>query len=182
MQCSTIMANCAPAVYIHSQMVGQIAKTLGEDLIDREPSRFIGICGCTSASQVKLRRGRIAHMLYECGLYHDLGKIAYLDIFNVISRNLFPEEFEFIRLHARAGYEMLSRHDSTRPYAQVALASPPYLPAPGPISMMISAAAITSMSCSITSTVFPKSRSFFSILISPSVSFGCSPAVGSSRI
>ncbi len=119
---STIMANCAPAVYIHSQMVGQIAKTLGEYLIDREPSRFIGICGCTSTSQVKLRRGRIAHMLYECGLYHDLGKIAYLDIFNIISRNLFPEEFEFIRLHARAGFEMLSRHDSTRPYAQVALA------------------------------------------------------------
>ena len=59
---------------------------------------------------------------------------------------------------------------------------PPCRPAPGPMSMIWSAARITSGSCSITSTVLPLSRSCFKTSIIPCVSCGCRPTVGSSSI
>ena len=59
---------------------------------------------------------------------------------------------------------------------------PPKVPASGPISIIISAAFIMSSSCSTTITVFPKSRKSFNTEISLSVSFGCNPILGSSRI
>lgn len=119
--CSTLLANCQPATYIHSQMVGQLSRALGMRMLHRDPSRFIGVCGCQNEQQVLLRQQRIAHFLYECGLYHDLGKIPYLDVFGIDYRCLFTEEFDFIREHPMAGYQLLSRCPSTAPYAGLAL-------------------------------------------------------------
>ena len=59
---------------------------------------------------------------------------------------------------------------------------PPCDPAIGPMSMMWSAARITSSSCSTTITVLPRSRSFFSTPMSRSVSRECRPMLGSSRM
>lgn len=59
---------------------------------------------------------------------------------------------------------------------------PPQAPAPGPRSTRWSAARMTSRSCSMTSTVLPRSRRFRRMSTRPSVSRGCRPAVGSSRM
>ena len=67
-------------------------------------------------------------------------------------------------------------------YVPCATNSPPCVPASGPISIIISAAFIMSSSCSTTITVLPKSRRFFKTVINRSVSFGCRPILGSSKI
>src|SRR4051812_44710354 len=60
--------------------------------------------------------------------------------------------------------------------------SPPRCPPSGPRSMIQSAHFIISKLCSITTRVFPASRSFISTCKSFSISATCSPVVGSSRI
>ena len=44
-----------------------------------------------------------------------------LEEFKDFARALFNEEFDLIRLHPQMGYELLSKWDSTRPYAEAAL-------------------------------------------------------------
>lgn len=59
--------------------------------------------------------------LFYCGMFHDAGKLYFLDTINLFARTLFNEEFDLIRLHPQMGYELLSKWDSTRPYAEAAL-------------------------------------------------------------
>ena len=72
----------------------------------------------------------------------------------------------------------LARSPSTVPSKTT---SPPAFPAPGPRSMTWSAIAIESGSCSTTSTVLPLSRSRSRSSFIRWMSWGCSPAVGSSK-
>ena len=60
--------------------------------------------------------------------------------------------------------------------------SPPCTPAPGPMSIMWSAASIVSWSCSTTTTVLPKSLSLFSVANSLELSLWCNPIDGSSKM
>ena len=62
-----------------------------------------------------------------------------------------------------------------------AVTCPPLAPAPGPMSIMWSAAAIMTGSCSTTMTVFPSSRSSFKTCTNASTSDGCNPREGSSN-
>ena len=63
-----------------------------------------------------------------------------------------------------------------------AITFPPCVPAPGPISIIWSAAYIVSSSCSTTINVFPKSLSFFKVASNLSLSLWCKPILGSSKI
>ena len=72
----------------------------------------------------------------------------------------------------------LPRSPSTLPSKQTL---PPSVPAPGPRSTTWSAIAIVSGLCSTTSTVLPLSRSCRSRSFIRSMSWGCSPIVGSSK-
>ena len=72
----------------------------------------------------------------------------------------------------------LARRPSTEPSKQTV---PPPDPAPGPRSTTWSAIAIVSGLCSTTSTVLPLSRSWSSSWFIRSMSWGCSPIVGSSK-
>ena len=63
-----------------------------------------------------------------------------------------------------------------------AITFPPWEPAPGPISTTWSASSIVSSSCSTTISVLPRSRRFFRVLSSLSLSLWCRPMLGSSRI
>ena len=59
---------------------------------------------------------------------------------------------------------------------------PPCSPAPGPMSIIWSAAYIVSSSCSTTSSVFPRSRKCFNVSSNLLLSRWCSPILGSSKI
>ena len=63
-----------------------------------------------------------------------------------------------------------------------AITLPPCTPAPGPISIIWSAAYIVSSSCSTTRSVFPKSLNFFRVANNLSLSLWCKPILGSSKI
>ncbi len=60
--------------------------------------------------------------------------------------------------------------------------SPPCVPAPGPMSTTWSATAMTSRSCSTTSTVLPLSRKRTRRSLRRRTSLGCSPVLGSSKM
>ena len=60
--------------------------------------------------------------------------------------------------------------------------APPWTPAPGPISIMWSAASIVSWSCSTTTTVFPRSLNFFKVDNNFELSLWWSPIDGSSNM
>ncbi len=72
----------------------------------------------------------------------------------------------------------LARSPATVPSKQTV---PPAVPAPGPRSTTWSAIAMTSGLCSTTSTVLPLSRSRSSRSFIRRMSWGCRPAVGSSK-
>ena len=54
-------------------------------------------------------------------MFHDAGKLFFLDTINLYNRPLFPEEFARIQLHPLMGWQLLSKHPSTQPYADAAL-------------------------------------------------------------
>ena len=83
--------------------------------------------------------------------------------------------------------EVLPRSGSARDFARSpsvpwATISPPFTPGPGPKSTSQSAARIVSSSCSTTITVLPTSRSRWRVAIRRSLSRGCRPIEGSSRM
>jgi hypothetical protein len=60
--------------------------------------------------------------------------------------------------------------------------SPPFSPAPGPMSTIQSAVRMVASSCSTTMRVFPRSRSRIRVSISRLLSRWCSPMDGSSKM
>ncbi len=114
------LAALHPPTYIHSVMVGKIARCLCENLIDREPALLIGVLGCATAEDVLLRRQELCEFVAHAGFCHDFGKLAIIDTIFVYGRNLFDVEFDLIKTHPLAGYELLKRYNSTRAYADVA--------------------------------------------------------------
>ena len=114
------LAALHPPTYVHSVMVGKLARCLCENLIDHNPALLIGVLGCATAEEVLLRRQEISDFTYHAGLCHDFGKLAIIDTIFVYGRNLFDLEFDLIKTHPLAGYEFLTRYPSTRAYADVA--------------------------------------------------------------
>lgn len=56
--------------------------------------------------------------LFNCGMFHDAGKLYFLDTINLFARSLFSEEFDLIKLHPVMGWELLNKRESTKPYAE----------------------------------------------------------------
>lgn len=117
----TVMANCSVPTTIHSRMVGQLAKILVKELLALHPEQLIGFCGCESAEEVLTHREEILDFTEKCGMFHDLGKLSYLDIVGITYRDFFDEEFDAIKRHPFVGWQMLGKHADTAPYAMTAL-------------------------------------------------------------
>lgn len=115
------LAALHPPTYIHSVMVGKLARCLCDHLIDLHPRLLSGVLGCDTAEAVRDHRERIADFAYHAGLCHDFGKLTIIDTIFVYGRDLLDMEFGLIRSHPRVGHEMLMKHASTRAYADVAL-------------------------------------------------------------
>ena len=115
------MAAVHPPTYVHSLMVGQLTECLCDHLIRKSPWRLVGMLGCASAQEVVQRRHELVRFAYHAALCHDFGKISIIDTVLVYGRNLLDMEYHIIRTHPRTGYELLMRHATTRPYAEIAL-------------------------------------------------------------
>lgn len=116
-----LMNATQPTLTIHCSMVAALSVSIFDTLMEKRPELLIGVCGCRTFSEVWTRRNEIREFLRECCYLHDAGKLFFLDTINQFGRMLMDDEFALIRLHAQMGYDVLSKHESTKPYAKVAL-------------------------------------------------------------
>lgn len=57
----------------------------------------------------------------HCGIFHDVGKISVIELYNRTARQWFQEEYEMAHLHTLAGQILLEPRPSTSRYASAAL-------------------------------------------------------------
>ena len=114
------MAALHPPTYIHSNMVGDLSRCICKYLIRKNPSLFVGSLGFETAEDVVASEERISEFAYHNALCHDFGKITMMDTIFVYGRNLLDHEFALIKHHGDVGYMILSAHESTKKYADVA--------------------------------------------------------------
>ena len=114
------LAALHPPTYIHSLMVGQITECLCSFMIEKMPERLVGVCGTKSTEEVLQRSEEILYFAYHAAVCHDFGKIMIIDTIFVYGRRLLEFEFQVIKSHPMMGADLLSRHESTRRYVDVA--------------------------------------------------------------
>ena len=117
----TILVTTQPALYVHCYMTAQISRLILNALYQTRPELLIGTLGCETVEDVHKSIDKIHEFLYSCCIFHDIGKLFFLDTINLYNRMLFPGEFEIIKIHPVLGYEVLQRQESTKAYAEAAL-------------------------------------------------------------
>ena len=116
-----LLAATQPTLYVHCRMVASIGAAMLDELYRQRPEALLGVCGCKTDEGLTASISRIRGFLYRCCMFHDAGKLFFLDTINLYNRPLFPEEFARIQLHPLMGWQLLSKHPSTQPYADAAL-------------------------------------------------------------
>ena len=116
-----IMAAMHPPTYIHTLNVADITKYLAEKLIEKEPDRFIGICGTRNAADVLANMNEVLDFVYNGALLHDIGKIFIVETIMTYGRDLIDSEFEIIQSHTLVGASLLRRFPSLEDYAEMAM-------------------------------------------------------------
>lgn len=112
--CLELLAAVHPPTYVHSLSVANISRILARNLLYMEPELLQGVPGYPDTEAV-------ADYAWHAGLCHDYGKLFLVETIITYGRNLFDEEYEWIRAHPQIGARMLSRFDDTKGYASVAL-------------------------------------------------------------
>jgi HD-GYP domain-containing protein (c-di-GMP phosphodiesterase class II) len=118
--CLNGIAALHPPTYVHTIMVGRIAKNLCRHLIRMHPEAFVGVLGYKNEEEVKEHRFELEEFIYRGGLCHDIGKFLIMDTIFIYGRNLTDDEFDIIKRHPEVGAQIMSSYSSTRPYADIA--------------------------------------------------------------
>ncbi len=116
-----LLVRFAPSVYIHSQKVGYAAQALCESILDDEPGFFDDIPFIGDIADPDAKRQTVLHYAMDCGVFHDVGKINFIELYSRVARQWFEEEYEAAHLHTIAGEAMLSARVSTQAFASSAL-------------------------------------------------------------
>ncbi len=116
-----LMKRFAQETYLHSYMVGKAASVFCEIIVSEEPNYFDDIEHIRQIKDPDKKRTEILNFAMKCGLYHDTGKINFLELYSQTGRQWFEEEYEMAHLHTTAGEACLSKRPSTQPYAAAAL-------------------------------------------------------------
>ena len=98
-----LLAATQPTLYVHCRMVDRIAAAMLDELYRRHPEALLGVCGCKTDAELTASISRIRGYLHYCFMFHDAGKLFFLDTINLYNRALFPEEFARIQLHPLMG-------------------------------------------------------------------------------
>ena len=116
-----IIAGRKPETYAHSYMVAKIALLLLEEMLQTQPEQLVGARGTKNVEEVRQRREELERFLHNCCIFHDIGKLKMLELYEIPNRGWFAEEEEMHHYHTVMGYEILRRCDSTRDFAPTAL-------------------------------------------------------------
>lgn len=115
-----LLIRFAPEIYIHSLAVGEAARALCALIVEEEPQFFDDIGFICAVEDPAEKRREILDYAMGCGMFHDVGKINFMNLYARIARQWFEEEREMTRLHAPAGEVLLAARPSTRRYAPAA--------------------------------------------------------------
>lgn len=110
----------APEVYVHSQAVGNAAAVLCGILIDEAPEFFDDMEQIRQILDREEKRKRVLEYARECGMFHDVGKINFMNLYFRTGRQWFEEEYEMAHMHTMVGEACLRTRASTRDFAPIA--------------------------------------------------------------
>lgn len=111
----------APSVYVHSWTVGKAAAVFCEIIMDEEPNFFDDIDFIRQIDDPKAKKDAAIKYAMDCGIFHDAGKINFMNLYHNMGRHWLEDEYEMARLHTLSGMVSLKQRPSTLPYAQIAL-------------------------------------------------------------
>ncbi len=116
-----ILIRFAPGIYLHSQIVGKAARVLCEIIMNEEPEFFDDIDFIRNIEEPEKKKEEVLDYAMKCGAFHDVGKINFITLYSRTGRQWFAEEYEIVHLHTSVGEISLSKRESTRRYAAIAL-------------------------------------------------------------
>ena len=118
--CQSLVAALHPPTYVHTLSVADLTQCLVGHLIDRNPTLFVGLCDCMTPEEVRTSRDKIVNYARCAALCHDIGKIFVTEEIITYGRALLDEEYELIKSHTEMGAYILSLHEETKAYADIA--------------------------------------------------------------
>ncbi|MDE7322178.1 MAG: hypothetical protein K2N73_05515 [Lachnospiraceae bacterium] len=111
----------APHIYIHSQVTGKVASVFCDIIMDEDPTFFDDIEHIRLISDPVKKKQEVLQYAMNCGAFHDIGKINFINLYLRTSRQWFEEEYEIVHLHTVVGASRLNACPSTQHYAAIAL-------------------------------------------------------------
>lgn len=109
-----------PDVYIHSWMVGRTAAALCGRIVEEENGYFDDIEWIRAIREPGEKKRAVMEYAMECGLFHDVGKINFVQLYERTGRQWLEEEYEMAKLHAEIGASHLAARPSTCRFAEAA--------------------------------------------------------------
>ncbi len=116
-----LLVRFLPEMYVHSHTVGRTAAAFCRIVLEEEPGFFDDMDSIREITDFHQKEDAVSDYAMKAGLFHDMGKISFPNLYSLTARQWFEEEYELASLHTRIGEDRLSRQPSTRPYAPVAL-------------------------------------------------------------
>lgn len=116
-----LLVRFAPDIYVQSYIVGRAAAVFCGIILEEEPSFFDDMEEIRAVGDLEKKRRVVQDYAMHAGLFHDAGKINFMNFYTRTGRQWFAEEYEMTRLHTVVGNLCLAGRESTRRYAPVAL-------------------------------------------------------------
>ena len=110
-----------PEMFVAFQMAASLARMLMERVLDKSPELMLGVRGYKTLGELAAAREELCGYAYECGMFHDVGLLNFFGLIGQSGRAWLKEEKDVYKSHVKIGYAILSRCESTRPYAASAL-------------------------------------------------------------
>ena len=116
-----LLMRFAPDLYIQACIVGEAAAAFSRIIMAEEPDFFDDIVSVKEVKDPEEKLRKLSEYAYACGLFHDAGKINFINLYAQTGRQWFEAEYKMACLHTVVGYGCLSECPSTRAYAVIAL-------------------------------------------------------------
>ncbi len=109
------------SLMIQTTVVKRLALTILNRILEAKPELLIGTFGAQSVVEVLEKREEYEEFLSRAAILYDIGKCDFLEITDLQSRRLEPEEKELIHKHPQVGYEILKQVHVDENICEVAL-------------------------------------------------------------
>lgn len=110
---------CHSPTYIHVCVTASLSRRIFIQMARTMPEKLVGLYGISTPEAIRRNALTLGEHIYQCSLYHDVGKIMLLEYIGVYGRKLLDEEFDAIKLHPTIGAMLLS---NTEPKAMAVIA------------------------------------------------------------